>query len=154
MSFTLTSSAFNEGGIIPAKYTCEGSDISPPLAWPGAPEGTRSFALILDDPDAPMGTWTHWAAYNIPATTHALDEGFSNQAEKGAVRQAVTDFKRSGYGGPCPPQGHGPHHYNFRIHALDTQALELPEAATVVEVEKAARPHILATARLTGLYER
>ncbi|ADZ69828.1 YbhB/YbcL family Raf kinase inhibitor-like protein [Polymorphum gilvum] len=146
----LTSAAFEDGGTIPRPYTCDGEDLSPPLAWTGAPAGTRSFALVCDDPDAPAGTWHHWAIYDIPAGQAALEEGID--PDVGA--QAVNDFRRRGYGGPCPPRGHSVHHYHFRLYALSTQSLAAPRIATVKQVEALARQHALAEARLTGTSKR
>jgi Raf kinase inhibitor-like YbhB/YbcL family protein len=154
MTLTLTSSAFSDGERIPKRYTCDGEDLSPPLSWSGAPDGTVSFAVICDDPDAPMGTWHHWAAYDIPAEFTELQEDFPTEPRIGAVRQAITDFGQTGYGGPCPPEGHGTHHYNFRLLALEVKHLDLPADAKCEDVEKAAQPYILAKAELTGTYSR
>jgi len=154
MSLTLTSTAFAQGERIPKRYTCEGEDLSPPLSWTGAPDGTRSFVLLCDDPDAPMGTWHHWAVYNIPPEVTELAEGYPTDAAVGPVRQAVTDFGRTGYGGPCPPAGHGTHHYYFKLLALDVGGLDLAEKAECTEVEAAAEPHVLARAELMGTYSR
>jgi hypothetical protein len=154
MSLTLTSSAFSHGERIPERYTCEGKDLSPPLSWSGAPEGTESFVLLCDDPDAPRGTWHHWAVFDISADTAALGEGYPTDAAVGRVRQAVTDFGRTGYGGPCPPPGHGIHHYLFKLLALNVARLELPAGARCEDVEEAAEPHVLARAELMGTYSR
>jgi len=110
----LNSLAFEAGDLIPAKYTCDGSDVSPPLSWSDAPSGTQSFALISDDPDAPHGTWVHWVAWNIPATSRSLDEGLPKQDSlPNGMKQGTTDFRRVGYGGPCPPSG--THRYFFKL---------------------------------------
>jgi Raf kinase inhibitor-like YbhB/YbcL family protein len=154
MAFQLTSTAFKAGGRIPRQYTCEGEDRSPPLAWSGVPAGTKSFALLCDDPDAPAGTWHHWALFNIPAGTDRLDEGFAHRGPDIGTRQAVNDFGRAGYGGPCPPPGHGFHHYHFKLLALDVEKLALPERVRGAEVERAAEAHALARAELIGLYSR
>ena len=154
MSLTLKSSAFTEGQRIPKRYTCEGEDLSPPLTWSGAPEGTKSFALLCDDPDAPMGTWHHWAAYDIPASTSELKEGYPSDAVVGPVHQAVTDFGRTGYGGPCPPPGHGTHRYFFKLLALDVARLDVPSGVKCQDVEAAAKPHVLGHAELMGTYSR
>lgn len=146
----LTSPAFNDGDTIPRRYTCEGEDLSPPLAWSGAPAGTRSFALICADPDAPAGTWHHWAVFDIPADQTALAEGVVPQAG----HQAVNDFGRLGYGGPCPPRGHGIHHYHFRLLALSVEGLKVTARVSVPEIEREVRKHLIAEARLTGLYQR
>ncbi len=154
MALKLTSGAFGADERIPARYTCEGDDISPPLSWSGAPEGTGSFALLCDDPDAPAGTWHHWAAYDIPAERTELPEGFAKTAEVDGVRQAVNDFRKHGYGGPCPPPGHGTHHYHFRLLALGVESLGLERQASCTEVARAAQDHVLAEAELVGTYER
>ena len=154
MTFSLSSPAFVDGAQIPSRHTCEGEDLSPPLRWQGAPDGTESFALLCDDPDAPGGTWHHWAAYDLPSAQESLDEGFPADTLVGTVRQAVNDFGRSGYGGPCPPPGHGTHHYHFRLLALSVAQLDLGPKAGCRDVEAAARPHVLGEARLLGTYAR
>lgn len=153
MPLQLTSAAFTEGSPIPAQYTCDGRDVSPPLRWSGAPEGVRSFALIADDPDAPAGTWVHWVLYNLPANTIELPEGIPpTEFVAGGGRQGRNDFGRLGYGGPCPPRGK-PHRYFFKLYALDTM-LDLPARATKQDVERAMRGHILAEGQLMGTYQR
>lgn len=147
MALELSSSAFSEGKSIPSKFTCEGSDVSPPLSWSGAPSGTKTFALIADDPDAPMGTWVHWVAWNIPSAANSFPEG----GVASGTKQGVTDFKRPGYGGPCPPSG--THRYFFKLYALDT-TLSLPETATKKELEAAMKGHIVAQAQLMGTYAK
>ena len=147
MAFRLTSSAFDNGETIPGVFTCEGDNLAPPLTWSGAPEGARSFALIMDDPDAPNGTFTHWLLYDIPAD--ATELGHHTAAGK-TLRNS---FGRSGYGGPCPPPGHGPHRYFFTLYALDVAQLELHGAARQA-LERALHPHVLETAQLMGRYER
>jgi Raf kinase inhibitor-like YbhB/YbcL family protein len=154
MALTLKSSAFGHEKRIPDRYTCDGVDISPPLSWSGAPPGTQSFALICSDPDAPMKTWYHWAIFNIPSTIDHLDEGVARDARVGPLRQAVTDFGRTGYGGPCPPKGHGDHHYRFQLLALDVASLAMPERAHCHDVERVAASHVLAEAVLVGTYAR
>lgn len=154
MTLRLESTAFAEGQRIPTRYTCEGRDISPPLAWSGAPEGTESFALLCDDPDAPVGTWHHWALFDIAAPTGRLDEAYPGDETVGGSRQAINDFGRSGYGGPCPPRGHGVHHYRFRLLALGVARLDLGPGPRCAEVETAARAHTLAEAVLVGTYSR
>ncbi len=149
----LTSPAFKEGEMIPREYTCEGKDISPALQWKGVPEKTRSFALICDDPDAPMGTWVHWVIWNIPATASGLPEGIEPEKElKDGTRQGKNDFRRIGYGGPCPPPGPA-HRYFFKLYALDSK-LDLRPGATKSELLKAMEGHILAEAHLMGKYKR
>lgn len=154
MTMTLTSTAFGDGARIPEIHSCDGADISPPLVWSGAPEGVRGFALLCDDPDAPGGTWTHWAVFDIAADAAGLPEDHPKDARVGGVRQAVTDFGRPGYGGPCPPRGHGVHHYHFRLLALDVARLDLPEGATFADVAEAAEAHALDRAELVGIYSR
>jgi len=153
MAFTLRSSAFQNGGAIGRAHTCDGKDVSPPLRWEDPPEGTRSFALICDDPDAPMGTWVHWVIYNIPASARELAEGVPPR-EKNAdgSLQGMNDFGRVGYGGPCPPRGK-PHRYFFRLYALDA-APALGPKATKKALLKAMEGRILAQAELMGTYGR
>lgn len=154
MTMTLTSSAFSAGQSIPGRFTCEGADLSPPLAWSGAPKGTRSFALLCDDPDAPAGPWHHWALFDIPAGTTELAEGYTRDAHVGGTRQAVNDFGVRFYRGPCPPKGHGTHHYHLKLLALDIDKLSLKKGATCKEVEVAANSHVIARAELIGTYAR
>ena len=144
----LTSEAFREGQPIPTQYTCDGADQSPPLSWGEPPPGTKSFALVFDDPDAPSGTFRHWGAFDIPVSTRALAEG------QQAGTQAVNDMNKPGYGGPCPPNGHGIHHYHFKLFALNTDALGLGPGAKVADVETAANEHAIGKAELIGTYER
>jgi len=150
----LTSSAFLNGQTIPRRHTCDGDNISPELTWTEAPTATRSFALLCDDPDAPVGVWHHWAVYDIPAASTTLSEGVGRSASAKKFKQAVNDFHRSGYGGPCPPRGHGPHRYHFRLLALSVDRLDLTSTASCVDVERVARKHLLAEAILNGTYER
>lgn len=154
MAVTLSSPAFGEGAPIPARYTCDGENISPPLSWSGAPQTTQSFALVCSDPDAPGGTWYHWGLFDLPAGTDHLDAAYPTDARVGASRQAVTDFRRTGYGGPCPPRGHGPHRYRFHLMALDVARLELPGSPDCRAVERACEGHILDETVLTGTYAR
>ena len=149
----LTSTAFSEGHPIPTKHTCDGQDASPPLKWGGAPAATKTLALIADDPDAPAGTWVHWVLWNLPAGTTELAEGLPrSESLPNGGKQGVNDFKRSGYGGPCPPAGK-PHRYFFKVYALDIP-LELKADATKKEVERAMIGHILAQGQLMGTYQR
>ena len=153
MSLKFTSTAFQPGGTIPKKFTCDGPDVSPALAWSDAPAGTQSFALVMDDPDAPVGTWVHWVLYDLPAGTHALAENVAQQEElPDGTRQGRNDFRRIGYGGPCPPSGPA-HRYFFKLYALD-QKLGLKAGATKADVEKAMKGHILAQGELMGRYGR
>jgi len=156
MSLTIASSAFTSNGAIPSLYTCEGKDISPPLSWSGAPSGTKSFALIVDDPDAPdpaapKMTWVHWVLYDIPATATGLPEAVKPAALPSGVREGTNDWKRIGYGGPCPPIGR--HRYFHKLYALDTVLRDLgrPDKAAL---EKAIRGHILAQAVIIGTYQK
>ena len=146
MAFTLRSPEFKDGEAIPRRFTCDGDDLAPPLAWSGAPEATRSFGLIVDDPDAPRGTFTHWMLYDIPAATTELNEEPPGKALR-------NDFGRAEYGGPCPPAGHGAHRYIFTLYALDVSVLDVP-GKTRGAFERALQTHTIATARLTGRYER
>ena len=148
----LESSAFQPGAMIPAKYTCDGEDLSPPLNWSDPPGGTQSFALISDDPDAPVGTWVHWVMWNIPASARALEESLPKTASlPNGAKQGTTDFRRVGYGGPCPPSG--THRYFFKLYALDA-TLNLPASTTKKDLEKAMHSHTLAQAELMGKYHR
>ncbi len=154
MAFILTSSAFKDGATIPGKHTCDGVDVSPPLAWSGTPAGTRSVALIADDPDAPGGTWVHWVLYNLPAEVSELPENIAKveSLDLGGARQGRTDFRRPGYGGPCPPPGPA-HRYFFKLYALDTR-LELKAGAQKKDVEAALEGHALGSAQIMGTYAR
>ncbi len=152
MDIKITSSAFAESGMIPPKYTCDGQDVSPPLRWGSVPEGTRSIALICDDPDAPMGTFVHWVLYNLPAEARELPEGVPVQETlPNGARQGTSDFGTTGYGGPCPPGG--THRYFFKIYALDAP-VELSAGATKAELLGAMEGHILAQGQLMGKYRR
>jgi Raf kinase inhibitor-like YbhB/YbcL family protein len=150
----LSSTAFSDGSAIPSRYTCDGEDLSPPLKWSDPPADTRSFALLCDDPDAPAGTWHHWAAYDIPAHLSSLVQGVAQHAESQGFKQAINDFQRSGYGGPCPPRSHGLHHYHFRLLALSADRLATGKNPSCRDVAREARKHVLAEATLVGVYER
>lgn len=155
MSFKLSSSAFAEGGNIPAKYTCSGEDTSPPLAWSGTPAGTLSFALIVDDPDAPdpaapKMTYVHWVAYNIPGDSRELAEGAGKGAMPAGTGLGLNDWKKPDYGGPCPPIGR--HRYFFKLSALDT-TLSLSNP-TKADLEAAMKGHVLGAAQLMGTYQK
>ena len=152
MGFVLSSTAFEAGGTIPVDYTCDGRDVSPPLVWGTAPEGTVSLALVCDDPDAPAGTWVHWVVYNIPPSRKGLDEAIpAVERLADGTLQGRNDFGRLGYGGPCPPGG--THRYFFRLYALDVR-LDLPPGARRGELMRAMRGHVLAEAELMGRYGR
>ena len=154
MAFLLTSAAFKDSATIPGKYTCDGVDVSPPLAWSGAPAGTRGFALIVDDPDAPTGSWVHWVLYNLPAAVAGLPENVAKveSLDLDGARQGRNDFRRPGYDGPCPPPGPA-HRYFFKLYALDAP-LRLKAGAQKKDVEAAMEGHVLATAQLMGTYGR
>lgn len=149
----LRSGAFADGAAIPRRFTCQGEDISPPLEWSEVPAGTKSFALVCDDPDAPGGTWHHWAAYDIPGdrTSLPLDAG-ANAGTLG-FKQAINDFEKPGYGGPCPPPG-SPHHYHFRLMALSVERLPVRADASCRDVESAARARKVAEATLVAIFRR
>jgi Raf kinase inhibitor-like YbhB/YbcL family protein len=154
MSLTLMSPAFTHQGHIPTSYTCEGDDLSPPLSWSGVPQNTKSFVLIVDDPDAPdpkapKMTWVHWVLYNIPASATELSEGTTKLPA--GTREGLNDWKRTGYGGPCPPIGR--HRYFHKLYALDTVLPDLGRA-TKADVEKAMKGHVLAHAELIGTYQK
>ena len=154
MSLDLRSPAFTQGGEIPSLHTCEGRDVSPALEWKGAPPGTKSFALIVDDPDAPdpaapRMTWVHWVLYNLPADAIGLAEGVAPGQLPEGTRQGLNDWKRTGYGGPCPPIGR--HRYFHKLYALDTTLNEM-QRPTKADIEAAMHGHVLATATLMGTY--
>lgn len=156
MSLTLTSTAFTAGGSISHHHTCDGDDVSPPLSWTGLPSGTRSLALIIDDPDAPdpakpQRVWTHWVLYNIPASTMGLPAAVRTNDLPQGTCEGLNDWKRTGYGGPCPPVGR--HRYFHKLYALDTVLPDLANPGKA-ELEKAMRGHILEQAELIGTYER
>ena len=152
MSFAVKSASFPEGGTIPKQYTCDAADVSPALTWADAPEGTQSLALIADDPDAPVGTWTHWIIWNIPPG-EALPEGQpKTDTLNDGSRQGRNDFKRIGYGGPCPPAGKA-HRYFFRLYALNAK-LDLKAGASRADLEHAMKGRVLAQAELMGKYGR
>ena len=156
MSLTITSSAFSPNAAIPATYTCEGNDVSPPLAWSGVPAGTKSLALIVDDPDAPdpaapKTTWVHWVLYDIPPAATGLPEGVQAAALPPGTREARNDFGRTSYGGPCPPIGR--HRYFFKLYALDT-TLAAKASAGKAALEAAMKGHVLAEATLMGTYQK
>ena len=153
MAFELESSAFAAGADIPAKHTCDGPDLSPALRWSEPPAKTKSLALIMDDPDAPGGTWVHWVLYGLPATLRELSEGVAaREAVVGVGTQGLNDFRKVGYGGPCPPGGPA-HRYFFRLYALDTEP-SLSARKTKAELLKAIEGHVLGQAELMGRYKR
>ena len=150
---TVSSTAFADGAAIPAKYTCEGDDLSPPLQWDGAPASTKSFALICDDPDAPGRTWVHWVLYNVPSTTSALAEGTPKTGSlPGGGAQGLNSFGKTGYGGPCPPAGKA-HRYFFKVYALDA-VLSMEGQPKKEDLLKAMEGHSVASGQLLGKYQR
>jgi Raf kinase inhibitor-like YbhB/YbcL family protein len=149
--FTITAEAFANADEIPKIFTCEGDDISPALAWSGEPVGTQSFALIMDDPDAPAGTWNHWLLWDIPSGVHSVPQHYRTARP---VHSGMNDFGKTGYGGPCPPKRGGPHRYFFRLYALDTAALGVSEGAQRKELEHAIKRHKLGVAEYMGRFER
>lgn len=153
MSLAIKATAFANGGEIPKKYTCSGADVSPALVWNGVPSGAHSLALIVDDPDAPGGTWTHWLVWNMPVSLKALQEDVPAREvfENGAC-QGRNDFHRIGYGGPCPPPGKA-HRYFFKLHAIDTR-LDLKAGASRKDLDRALKGHIMAQAEWMGTYMR
>jgi Raf kinase inhibitor-like YbhB/YbcL family protein len=155
MSMTITSSAFDAGASIPAIFTCDGDDLSPPLAWSGVPAGTASLVLVIEDPDAPdpaapQRTWTHWIVYNIPASAAGLPQGAGREGLPQGAREGVNDWQNKGYGGPCPPIGR--HRYFHRLYALDTLLPDLGKPNRA-QLEEAMRGHVLEQAELVGLYQ-
>ena len=153
MAFTISSSAFSNGGSIPKKFTCDGPDASPQLAWTEPPAATKSFSLLADDPDAPVGNWNHWAVWNLPATLRGLPEAVSKNARLAdGTEQGRNDFGKTGYNGPCPPPGK-PHRYYFKLFALGTK-LDLKAGSRKKELENAMKEHILGQAEWMGTYGR
>ncbi len=148
-SLTVTSSAFQSGAAIPSKYSCEGTNVSPPLSWTKAPAAAKSLALICEDPDAPAGTWTHWVLFDLPAATTELGE---KATPPSGAKQGTNDFQKTGYGGPCPPPGK-PHRYFFKVYALDAE-LALKAGATRKDLLHAMEHHIIAEGELMGTYQR
>lgn len=151
--FILTSSAFQAGAEIPRKYTCDGDDVSPPVRWENPPAGTKAFAMIADDPDAPGGTWVHWVIYDLAAETKELTGGVpKTEVIAGGAKQGINDFRKVGYGGPCPPPGRA-HRYFFKLYALDA-ATNLKPRATKQQLLDGLKPHLLGEADLVGRYRR
>jgi Raf kinase inhibitor-like YbhB/YbcL family protein len=152
MGFILSSIVFAEGDPIPQKYSCDGEDVSPPMQWTDPPEGTTSFALIVDDPDAPVGTWVHWVLYNLPAETRSLLEAFPSDPDlPDGTKNGENSWGRLGYGGPCPPGG--THRYFFKLYALDLE-LDMAAGATIEQLRQAMEGHVLAESELMGTYSR
>lgn len=153
MALSVASPAFPNGQRIPERYSKDGGNISPPLEWQDAPRNTRSFAVIIEDPDAPRGTFRHWAVYNVPVAYQGLAEDTSLARSGGSLATAVNDFGNRTYDGPQPPHGHGRHHYHFRLLALDVPELSLPAEASVKDVLRAAQPHVIAQAETVGTFQ-
>jgi len=152
MAINVTSTAFKEGQPIPKQYTCDGINISPPLEWSGVPKNAKTIAIICDDPDAPAGTWVHWVLYNLPADKIGLIENTpATETLSGGGMQGTNDFKKIGYGGPCPPSG--THRYFFKVYALESE-LSLKPGATKADVEKGMEGHIVSQGQLMGTYKR
>jgi Raf kinase inhibitor-like YbhB/YbcL family protein len=153
MAFAISSNSFGNGESIPKKFTCDGEDVSPALSWNEAPAGTKSFALLADDPDAPVGNWNHWTLWNAPAESRGLPEGTRKVAQlPDGTQQGLNDFRKVGYNGPCPPPGK-PHRYYFKLFALDTK-LTLKEKSGKQELETAMKGHVLGQAEWMGRYGR
>jgi Raf kinase inhibitor-like YbhB/YbcL family protein len=153
MTFALESPAFHNGERIPDKYARNGENLSPPLVWKDAPQGTKSFVLVVEDPDAPSGIFRHWGIYNIAAQRDRLPEGTTAEAKTERFGHGINDFGTPHYDGPQPPKGHGVHHYHFRLAALDVETLRCGKKATVVDVLDQARSHVIAQTELVGTYE-
>jgi Raf kinase inhibitor-like YbhB/YbcL family protein len=154
MPLMLASPAIPPSGEIPSQYTCDGADISPPLTWSGLPSGTQSLIVVVEDPDAPSGVFHHWAAFSMPAGSRGLDAGYSKTRPAAGFQEAHNDFGKSGYGGPCPPKGHGTHHHHFRLLAVSRPTLDLKAPATGLDVVRAAEPHVIERTELVGTYHR
>ena len=153
MSLKLTSRSFENGGNIPKEFTCDGEDVSPALEWIGGPAAAKSYALIADDPDAPVGTWVHWLLWNLPSSAHNLPQGVEKKAQlDSGGQQGQNDFRKTGYGGPCPPPGK-PHRYFFKLYALDT-LLKLGASSAKPDLERAMQGHVLEQAEYVGRYGR
>jgi len=153
MPFQIASTAFSPGEMIPKKFTCDDADLSPALTWTDAPSGTQNFALVMEDPDAPVGLWIHWVIYGLSGDAHELVEGLPKQDQlPGGIKQGRNSFGKIGYGGPCPPPGK-PHRYIFRLYALDTK-LDLTAKGAKADLERAMKGHILAQSELIGKYGR
>ena len=151
MAFTLKVKGFDDGGAIPKHFTCDGEDSSPAIEWSGEPVKTEGFALIVDDPDAPAGTWTHWLLWDVPPHVHSLPQAFRPGT---AGSSGTNDFGRPGYGGPCPPKGHGAHRYYFTLYAVDRPALGLPPAARRQDLDRALKGRVLSQTQYMGRYQR
>ncbi len=151
MPFTVTVEGFAAGAAIPRRFTCDGENVSPEIRWTDEPSGTKGFALIVDDPDAPGGVWNHWLVWDIPASIHSLREA---RGYDSPMKSGTSDFGQRGYGGPCPPKGKGFHRYFFRLFAVDTPALGLSDGASRASLDKAIKQHVISEAAYMGRYER
>ncbi len=154
MPLMLASPAIPPGGEMAAQYTCDGADISPPLSWSDVPAGTGSLVLVVEDPDAPSGTFRHWAVFDIPPASRGLDAGYSANRPIAALHEARNDFGKTGYSGPCPPKGAGTHHYHFRLLAISRPTLDLRAPAAALDVLRAAQPYVIQQTELVGTYHR
>jgi Raf kinase inhibitor-like YbhB/YbcL family protein len=154
MPLMLASPAIPPSGEIPSQYTCDGADISPPLTWSGLPSGTQSLIVVVEDPDAPSGVFHHWAAFGMPAGSRGLDAGCSKTRPAAGFQEAHNDLGKSDYGDPCPPKGHGTHHYHFHLLALSRPTLDLKAPATGLDVVRAAEPYVIERTELVGTYHR
>ena len=152
-NFKISSPAFKNGEFIPVKYTCDGADISPPIKWENIPKGTKSLVLIVEDPDAPIGIFTHWIVYDIPANTEGIAENFPKKPEVKGIKQGINDFGKIGYNGPCPPPGK-PHRSFFKLYALDKETLGIQAGASREKVINALNGHIIGATQIMGLYGR
>ncbi|HEY8509526.1 MAG TPA: YbhB/YbcL family Raf kinase inhibitor-like protein [Steroidobacteraceae bacterium] len=154
MTLTVTAPAFRQGQKIPRQYSRDGGNVSPLIEWRGVPVGTRSLALVVEDPDAPRGTFRHWAVYDIPPDAGRIPEGAGSREQRNGLKMGVNDFGHARYDGPQPPPGHGTHHYHFRLFALDVPELDVPAGCSAREVLEAARAHSIAEAEVMGTFER
>jgi len=154
MPLMLASGAFPPGAEIPSQYTCDGADISPPLTWSDLPDGTQSLVLVVEDPDAPSGVFRHWVAFDIPTGSRGLASGYSAKRPASGFQEARNDFGKAGYSGPCPPKGHGVHHYHFRLLVISRSTLDLKPPATALDVLKAADPYVIQRTEFIGTYHR
>jgi Raf kinase inhibitor-like YbhB/YbcL family protein len=153
MALRIVSPAFPNNERIPERYSKEGGNVSPPIQWTDAPRNTRSFAVVVEDPDAPKGIFRHWAVYNVPPAYQGLDENSGSGSAGSPLEMAVNDFGNRSYDGPQPPRGHGVHHYHFRLLALDVPELGLPAGASVKDVLHAAQAHLIAEAETVGTFQ-
>jgi len=154
MTLTIRTPTFAKDSSIPSQFTKDGGNVSPLVEWQGAPRGTKSYALVVEDPDAPKGTFRHWAAYNIPADLQRLAEGAGSRDQGAALQMATNDFGNARYDGPQPPAGDGPHHYHFRLFALDVPELDVEEDCSAEDVLEAAKAHSIDEADTVGLFAR